>query len=134
MFATLPVIKWIFETQILVIFAYRMGEYKKENYWFLLTNGMYIYIHLIDSPHFNIPMAHPRDPTRDLLRDISRDVRGDLRGISGNLNFLSNVYHTISIKLYHFTMNMLNFTGRLNGTSDMWGQHHNLTQGILTQN
>lgn len=33
-------------------------------------------------PHFNIPMAHPRD-ARDLIREISRDVRGDLRGISG---------------------------------------------------
>lgn len=35
------------------------------------------------SPHFNMQMAHQRDPTRDLLREISRDVRGDLRGISG---------------------------------------------------
>lgn len=45
-------------------------------------------VRLSNASHFNIPMVHPRDPTRDILREISsRDVRGDLRGISGKFHF-----------------------------------------------
>lgn len=29
-------------------------------------------VRLSNTAHFNIPIAHPRDPTRDLLRDIDR--------------------------------------------------------------
>lgn len=31
-------------------------------------------------------------------------------------------------KFYNFECEI---SGRLNGTSDMWGQHHNLTQGKI---
>lgn len=61
-------------------------------------------VRLSNTSHFNIPMVHPS--RENLIREISTrgDVRGDLRGISG----------------------------RLNGTSEMWG-HHNLSQPQGTQ-
>lgn len=61
-------------------------------------------VRLSNTSHFNIPMVHPS--RENIIREISTrgDVRGDLRGISG----------------------------RLNGTSEMWG-HHNLSQPQSTQ-
>lgn len=87
-YATSPEIKWILEMPILVIFVCRMGKFFSwtvlfSQFSFKSISNVSNLPFLTHSPHFNIPMAHPRDPTRDLLREISRDVRGDLRGISG---------------------------------------------------
>lgn len=64
----------------------------------LIENKNYNFYVFFLRPHFNIPMAHPRDPTRDLLREISsRDVRGDLRGISGILITFFCILKLISV-------------------------------------